>query len=149
MLKTKLIHPDILEVLGRAGHGSKVLIADGNFPALTKLGPNATLVNLNLSPGVVSGIQALEAVVSAIPIESVTLMQYPTTGPRALSEDPPIWPEYKRILQEAGFDTEFEKLERFAFYDAASGPDTALIIHTAEQLRFANIMLTIGVVTKK
>ena len=48
MLKTPLIHPDILRALGRAGHGSQILIADGNYPAGTTLGPNAELVSLNL-----------------------------------------------------------------------------------------------------
>jgi hypothetical protein len=33
MLKYELLHPKINEVLGRAGHYSKVLIADGNYPA--------------------------------------------------------------------------------------------------------------------
>ena len=69
MLKGQLIHPQILEVLGRAGHTSKVLIADGNYPFASTLGPNATLVNLNLTPGVVSCTQALEALVTAMPIE--------------------------------------------------------------------------------
>ena len=50
MLKNRLLHPDILAALGRAGHGSKVLIADGNYPFSTTLGPNAMLVSLNLSP---------------------------------------------------------------------------------------------------
>ena len=51
MLKHTLIHPQINEVLGRAGHHSKVLIADGNYPAYNTLGPNADLICLNLSPG--------------------------------------------------------------------------------------------------
>ena len=54
MLDLPLIHPDILRVLGRAGHGSQVLIADGNYPFRTTLGPNAELVSLNLAPGIVS-----------------------------------------------------------------------------------------------
>ncbi len=66
MLKHELIHPRILAALGRAGHGSKVLLADGNFPFATKLGPNAELVELNLAPGVVSCTQALKALLTAI-----------------------------------------------------------------------------------
>lgn len=31
MLKSCLLHPEILEALGRAGHSSKILIADGNY----------------------------------------------------------------------------------------------------------------------
>lgn len=35
MLKTRLLHPQILEALAEAGHGSRILIADSNFPMLT------------------------------------------------------------------------------------------------------------------
>ena len=41
MLKTPILHPQILNALGRAGHSSKILIADGNYPFHTKRGPNA------------------------------------------------------------------------------------------------------------
>jgi L-fucose mutarotase len=65
MLKSRLLHPEIQEALGRAGHSSKILIADGNYPFATQLGPNARLVLLNLSPGLVNVTQVLEAIVSA------------------------------------------------------------------------------------
>ena len=32
MLKTRLLHPGILQALGESGHGAQVLIADGNYP---------------------------------------------------------------------------------------------------------------------
>ncbi len=146
MLKGSLIHPHILEALGRAGHGSQVLIADGNYPFGTRLGPRATLVNLNLSPGVVTCVQVLEALVTAIPIESATVMQYPTEGPRALRAEPPAWNEFRRILAKAGFTSDLQRLERFAFYDAAATANVALTIATGEQATFANLLLTIGVI---
>jgi L-fucose mutarotase len=58
MLKSRLLHPEILEALGRAGHSSKILIADGNYPFATQLGPGARLVSLNLSPGLVNATRA-------------------------------------------------------------------------------------------
>ena len=61
MLKGKLLHPQILDALGRAGHLSKVLIADGNYPFSTRLGPRAAAVYLNLSPGRVNCVETLEA----------------------------------------------------------------------------------------
>ena len=70
MLKHQLIHPKINEVIGRAGHHSLILIADGNYPASTKRGPNAELVCLNLSPGVITVAQALRAILSAVPDRS-------------------------------------------------------------------------------
>ena len=50
MLKTKLIHPEIMAALSLCGHGSKVLIADGNYPLAEKSG-NAQKVYLGLCPG--------------------------------------------------------------------------------------------------
>jgi L-fucose mutarotase len=44
MLKTTLLHPEILYALGAAGHGSKVLISDGNYPHTTGSNPAATRV---------------------------------------------------------------------------------------------------------
>ena len=146
MLKTTLLQPDILEALGRAGHSSKVLIADGNYPFSTRLGRRAKLVNLNLSPGVVSCTQALEALVTAVPIEAAAVMQYATTGPYALDGDPPIWSEFRTILKGASFPGTLDSVERFAFYDAAGADDVALTIATADQRIYANLLLTIGVV---
>lgn len=146
MLKGQLIQPDILEVLGRAGHGSRVLIADGNYPFLTKLGPNAQLVNLNLSPGLVDCVQVLEALVTAIPIEEAAVMQYATTGPYALEGDPEIWARFRETLAGAGYTDALKTVERFAFYDEAGTPDVALTIATGEQRIYANLLLTIGVV---
>lgn len=146
MLKTQLLHPDILEILGRAGHGSKILIADGNYPASTTLGPNASLVNLNLTPGVASCTQILEAVASAIPIEVATTMGYDKAGPHSLKEDPPIWQEFQQILERAGAPTEFEEIPRLQFYEVVQLPDVCLTIASADQRVYANLMLTIGVV---
>ena len=146
MLNTKLIHPDILAVLGKAGHGSKVLIADGNYPFVTKLGRKATLVNLNLMPGLVSCTQALEALLSASVIEKAEVMEPMRAGQYAMEGDPPIWADYRRLITRAGMDVELEPVERFRFYDVASTDDVALTIATAEQQTYANLLLTIGVV---
>lgn len=146
MLKTQLLHPQILSVLGRAGHSSQVLIADGNYPFASRLGPKAQLVSLNLSPGLVTVTQTLEALVTAMPIEAATVMQYATTGPYALAADPPIWAEFRRVLADNQLKVELNPVERFKFYDAAGGPDVVLTIATGDQRIYANLLLTIGVV---
>ncbi len=145
MLKHHLIHGKINEVLGRAGHHGKVLIADGNYPASTAIGPNAELISLNLSPGIVNCTQVLEALVTAVPIEAVHTMMYEKSGPYALDADPPVWSEYRRVLQQAGLKLELEPIEKWAFYDAVKTPSHVLTIQTADQQRFANLLLTIGV----
>jgi L-fucose mutarotase len=145
MLKHQLIHPKINEVLGRAGHHAKVLIADGNYPASSTLGPNAELVSLNLSPGVVSCAQVLAALASAVPIEAAYTMQPETSGPYALQGDPPVWAEYRRVLKQAGLAVELEPIEKWEFYKHVSTPDHVLTIQTADQQLFANLLLAIGV----
>ena len=149
MLKGNLLHAPIFEALGRAGHGSKILIADGNYPASTTLGPNATLVCLNLTPGVVNATQVLEALLSVIPVEAAHVMQYLREGPYALSEDPPIWQAFHQILTADCPAIALEEIDRFAFYEAAAQPDVCLAIQTADQRIYANLMLTIGVVMPK
>lgn len=146
MLKSRLLHPEILEALDRAGHSSKILIADGNYPFRTQLGSNARLVSLNLSPGLVNATQVLEAIVSAVPIEEATVMEPVTSGPYALKEEPSIWSDFQRILQGSGSSVTLQKLERFAFFEAGKDHHVALTIATGEQRLYANLLLQIGVV---
>ncbi len=145
MLLHQLLHPQITEILARSGHTSQVLIADGNYPAGTKLGPNAELVSLNLSPGVVTCTQVLKALLTAIPVEKVNTMQPEKTGAYAMKEDPPVWAEYRAALEEAGIALDLEPIGRWDFYKAAESSDVALVIQTADQNLYANILLTIGV----
>ena len=145
MLKHRLIHPTINAVIGRAGHHAKILIADGNYPASSKKGPNAELVCLNLMPGVVTCAQALEAVLSAVPVDQVNTMMYTKDDPYALDADPPVWDEYRAVLRRAGLDLRLEPIDKWDFYKAVETPDHVLTIQTADQQRFANLLLTIGV----
>ena len=145
MLKHQLIHPTINQILGAAGHHAKVLIADGNYPASSKIGPNAKLVHLNLAPGVVTCNQVLQTLLSAVPVEAINTMMYEQSGPYALSEDPPVWEDYRKTMQAAQLDLALEPIEKWAFYEAVATADHVLTIQTADQQRFANVLLTIGV----
>jgi L-fucose mutarotase len=145
MLRHQLIHPKINEVLGRAGHHAKILIADGNYPASSKKGPNAELVCLNLMPGVVTCAQVLQAVLSAVPVDAVHTMMYTKDDPYALDQDPPVWEEYRAVLRRAGLDLKLEPIEKWDFYRAVETPDHVLTIQTGDQQRFANVLLSLGV----
>jgi L-fucose mutarotase len=145
MLNHTLLHPQINMILGRAGHSSQVLIADGNYPASHTLGPNAELISLNLSPGIVSCCDVLRALVTAIPIEAANTMGIPDSDPLSQSGDPPIWADFQKILKEGGASVELEPISRWDFYEAASSPRHVLTIQTADQALYANLLLTIGV----
>jgi len=145
MLKHQLIHPEINAILGRAGHHGTILIADGNYPVSSKRGPHAEIVSLNLSPGVVTCAQVLRTLLTAIPVEAIHTMMYETTGPYALEGDPPAWEEYRQALREANVALPLQPIEKWKFYEAVATPDHVLTIQTADQQRYANILLTIGV----
>jgi len=136
MLKQQLIHPEILEALAAAGHGSKILITDGNYPASTVLGDNADLVYLNLRPGLPTVTDVLEVLLTAIPVEEAAVME-PEEGP-----EPTIFDEFRALLP----GIQLTGCDRYTFYEEASGPDTCLQIVTGEQRIYANLLLTIGVV---
>jgi L-fucose mutarotase len=138
MLRTKLIHPTISQALAASGHGGMILIADGNYPFSTRSNPNAEHVYLNLMPGMVKVTDALEAILTAIPVEAVHVMQ-PDASVR---QEPGIWADFRRMIP----DLALQPVERFAFYEMARRPDVALVVATGDQRLYANIMLTIGVV---
>jgi L-fucose mutarotase len=136
MLKSRLLHPEILSALASAGHGSKIVIADSNYPFATHSGQNASLVFLNLAPGLVTATQALEVLAESIPIEAAEVM-VPNEGP-----EPPIFQEFRAIL---GPSIELQTHSRFDFYDVAKSDDVCLTIASGEQRIYANVILTIGV----
>ena len=144
MLKHELIHPKINEILGRAGHHAKILIADGNYPASTKKGPNAEVVCMNLTPGVITCAQALRAVLSAIPIDHVCTMGIPADDPYAKFGEPPVWNEFRQIVKESGLNTNLELILKWDFYKAVESPDHVLTIQTGDQALWANVLLTMG-----
>lgn len=147
MLKHQLIHPEINAVLAKAGHSSQVLIADGNYPASSTMGPNATLVSLNLSPGLVTVDQVLQALVTAIPIEAVNTMGMPEDDPFKLDNDPEVWDVYRKTLTEAKVPVELNPIDRWEFYKAVASSDHVLTIQTADQALWANLLITVGVRT--
>jgi len=136
MLKGQLIHPTILNVLGASGHGSGILIADGNYPFITRANPAAERVYLNVMPGLLTVPQVLEALVTAIPVEAAHVMMPDD------NQEPAIYADFRKLLP----DVELERHGRFEFYDVAKEPDVSLVIATGEQRIYANILLTIGVV---
>lgn len=136
MLTGQLIHPEILGTLGASGHGSGILIADGNYPFNTRANPAAKRVYLNLMPGMLTVTDVLRALVTAIPIEAAHVM-IPDDGSK-----PSIHAEFRQLMP----DMPLTPHTRFPFYDLARGSDVSLVIATGEQRIYANLLLIIGVV---
>jgi L-fucose mutarotase len=135
MLRTRLIHPEILAALAAAGHGSQVLVSDGNFPHATATPPGARRVYLNLSPGRVTVTEVLEAVAPTVPLEAAAVMR-----PHD-ADVPGVLEEYRALLPPG---TPVEVVDRLAFYELARRPDVTLAVATGDQRLYANLLLTIG-----
>ena len=135
MLRTSLTHPQILEALAAAGHGSLVLISDGNFPSLTAPYPGARRVYLNLRPGMVTVTDILATLRLVMPIEKAILMD--ADG----GAEPPVHAELVGLL---GPDTQVAHVARADFYTATRSDQLALVIASGDERWYANILLTMG-----
>lgn len=144
MLKHTLVHPEISEVLARAGHHSRILIADGNYPASTKKGPHARVVSLNLAPGLVTVSQVLEVLLSAVVVDDVNTMGIPPDDAYARLGEPPVWAEFRRVLQRTGTGLVPTPIPKWDFYKAVESADHVLTIQTGDQALWANLLLTMG-----
>ena len=144
MIRARLLHPEILRHLAAAGHGSTVLISDGNFPHATGPRPDAPRVYLNLAPDVLRVTDVLTVLLETIPVESAAVM-VPQPTPDAPEPETPA--AHAELLAVLGSDLVVERLPRQAFYVATRGDDLALVIATGDRRPYANVLLTIGVVT--
>ncbi len=136
MLKSQLLHPGILRALAGSGHGARILITDANFPASTRTPSSSEKVFLNLAPGLVTVTEVLRVLRECIVIESGIIMLPPD------GHQPPIQAEFRELL---GAEIALERLPRFDFYGEAASGDNCLTIVTGDTRRFANILITIGV----
>ncbi|MFF2993187.1 RbsD/FucU domain-containing protein [Streptomyces sp. NPDC057950] len=136
MLLTDLLHPGILHALAGAGHGARVLLADGHCPASTTTGEHTRTVHLNLAPGLLDVTTVLDVLLPALPVESAHVMVPPEGEP----ESPAIAEHRSRPAP-----VPVEALGRFEFYDAARSPDLAPAVVTADIRTYTNLLLTIGV----
>ena len=137
MLRFPLLHPPLLAALGAAGHGGRVLLADANYSHSTNVSPAATLIHLNLRPGLVTVDQVLEPVLAAVPVESVAVMR-PDDG-----STPAVFARYREML---GDDLPLQPLGRMDFYAQCREPDLAVCVATGDNRLYANVLLTIGYV---
>ncbi len=138
----KILSPELLKVLCEMGHGDRLVIADGNFPA-ESVGKDAVVVRMDGH----GACEVLEAILQLFPLD--TYVEHPVSLMQVVPGDPvetPIWRSYEALVaraDERGRDA-FAQIERFAFYEEAK--KAYAIIATGEGALYANIMLQKGVV---
>ncbi|MBV9853009.1 MAG: RbsD/FucU family protein [Streptosporangiaceae bacterium] len=136
VLRFPLIHPPLLAALAACGHGGKVLVADANYSHSTNVSPGATVVYLNLRPGLVTVDQVLPPVLAAVPVEAAHVMR-PDEGP-----EPAVFGVYRSLLA-----VQPQPMGRLDFYAACREPDLAVCVATGDDRLYANILLTVGYIT--
>lgn len=141
MLKAipNILSPELLKVLMEMGHGDEIVIADGNFPAASIAQRLVRLDGHAIPP-------ILESILKLFPLD--TYVERPVALMAVSPGDkiqPIIWEEYRRILLASKEPfTEFEYVERFAFYERAR--KAYALVATGESALYANIILKKGVV---
>ena len=138
----KILSPELLKVLCEMGHGDKLVIGDGNFPA-ESVGKNGIVIRMDGH----GACEVLEAVLQLFPLD--TYVEHPVCLMEVLPGDPvetPIWDSYKELV--AGADQRGDgavgQLTKSAFYEEARG--AYAFIATGESALYANILLQKGVV---
>lgn len=138
----KIISPELLKVLCEMGHGDRIVIGDGNFPA-ESMGKNAIVIRCD-GHGVP---ELLDAILQLFPLD--TYVEHPVSLMEVMKGDTvetPIWDTYESIIaahDNRGKDA-IGQIERFAFYEEAK--KAYAIIATGESALYANVMLQKGVV---
>lgn len=141
MLKniSPLLSPELLKILAEMGHGDELVLADGNFPSAS-IAQRLTRADGHGVPGL------LGAILNLFPLD--TFVERPVALMAVVAGHdyrPTIWDEYRRIIQSSGEPfTDFDYVERFAFYERAS--KAYAVLATGETSLYANIILKKGVV---
>ena len=137
-----ILSPELLKVLCEMGHGDRLLIADGNFPA-SEIPKGVPVIRMD-GHGVP---EVLDAILQVFPLD--TYVEKPVNLMEVMPGDTvetPIWDTYKEIIakHDARGAATVGNIERFAFYEEAK--KVYCIIATGESALYANIMLQKGVV---
>lgn len=141
MLKgiSSLISPELLKILAEMGHGDEIVIGDGNFPA-SSVGKRVVRCDGISIPAL------LDAILPLFPLDTyaapVALMAVVPGDP--VGESPPIWNEYRAIIEKYAPGAAIEKVERFAYYER--GRKAYAVVQSGEAALYANIILKKGVV---
>lgn len=141
MLKgiSPVISPELIKILMEMGHGDELVIGDGNFPS-------ASVAQRLVRADGLGCTLLLDAILKIFPLDPY--VEHPVALMAVVPGDPyqpVIWDEYRTIVlqHEPGF-SDFDYVERFAFYERAK--KAYAVLASSEMALYANIILKKGVI---
>lgn len=139
MLKgiSPILSPELLKIIAEMGHGDELVIGDCNFPAQS-MGKRCVRCDG------IRGTEILDAILQLFPLDTfvdapVTLMQY---DPTKLPAEPPIWNDFREIIQKNEGEHKIELIDRFDFYERAK--NAYATVATTERALYACIIIKKG-----
>lgn len=131
-----ILSPELLKILCEMGHGDRIVIGDGNFPAASNA-QRLIRCDGHMVP------ELLEAILKVFPLD--TYVESPVQLMAVTNNDPvpEIWAIYEKTVSEQG-DFKISQIERFKFYEETK--KAYAVIATSESALYANIILQKGVI---
>lgn len=136
-----ILSPDLLQVLRAMGHGDRIAIVDGNYPAEAHAERLVRLDGL-------AATAVLDAILSVMPLDPPDFT--PETAWRmevvgAPDARHPIFDEFEALIaRHEGPAVRLASLERFRFYEAVK--TCFAVVATGESRLYGNIILQKGVI---
>ncbi|MDC0513877.1 ribose ABC transporter [Pelagibacteraceae bacterium] len=138
-----ILSPELLFILRTMGHGDKLVLADGNFPANAMNKRVVRLDGVNIS-------DAAKAILSVFPLDSFLVSQGKAAVSRMEVDDKPqeITDTHKEFIDVvkkiSGSNWEVGSIERQTFYEEAK--KSYAIVTTTDARPFGCFIMTKGVI---
>ncbi len=133
-----ILSPDLLKILMEMGHGDEIVLGDGNFPAASVAQRLARCDGHGVS-------ELLDAILKLFPLDA--FVECPVALMAVVPGDstrPVIWEDYRSIIRRYEKFSDFEYVERFAFYERAR--QAYAVVATGESAPYGNVILKKGLV---
>jgi L-fucose mutarotase len=133
-----ILGPELHHALRAWGHGDDIVVADANYPAVSKA---RRLIRLDG----VDAVRAVDAILSLMPLD--TFVDY-SAFRMGVVDDPKAVPEvckaFEKVLKKRAPGHRIEPLERFKFYERAEAAFAT--VATGETRLYGNLILKKGVI---
>lgn len=132
-----ILTPKLLKILAEMGHGDEIVIGDCNFPAKSN---KKKCVRADGH----SATEMLDAILTLLPLDAFveTPVGLMAADPGTIDGNPPIWEDFKAIVEKHQPGTKFEEINRFDFYERTKAAYAS--VSTGETQPYACIILRKG-----